>query len=105
MRASPRRRRFSRISGSSGLDVRLTIAFRDHHTYTPRDVRRIFDDAQAAGAVGVLTTEKDYVRLLPFRPFPIPIGFVPLTMEPYPLPEFRHWLADSLSAARDIILE
>ncbi len=90
---------------SSGLDIRGTLEFRDHHVYSRRDVTRIFAEARAAGAGAVLTTEKDYVRLLRFRPFPLRTGFVPLTMEPHPLPEFRHWLAGSLSAARDIILE
>ena len=51
----------------------------------------------------MLTTEKDYVRLLPHRPFPVPVAYLPLTMEPEPLPEFRRWLADSLRAARDIV--
>jgi hypothetical protein len=53
----------------------------------------------------VLTTEKDFVRLLPHRPFPMRAGWVPLTMEPDPLPEFRRWLAGSVSAARDIIID
>ena len=51
---------------------------------------------------GFLTTEKDFVRLLPFRPFPLPVGWVPLTMEPDPLPEFRRWLAGALAGARDL---
>jgi hypothetical protein len=33
----------------------------------------------------------------------MPLGWVPLTMEPDPLPEFRRWLAASLDGARDII--
>ena len=49
-----------------------------------------------------MTTEKDYVRLLPFRPFAVPIAYAPLTMEPEPEGDFRHWLAGSLRAARDI---
>ena len=53
--------------------------------------------AAAAGAAAVLTTEKDYVRLLPHRPFPMPVGWVPLTMEPDPLAEFRHWLAGAVA--------
>ena len=42
------------------------------------------------------------VRLLPFRPFPLAVGWVPLTMEPDPLPEFRRWLAGALAGARDL---
>jgi tetraacyldisaccharide 4'-kinase len=88
-------------------DARWTIArtmvFPDHHPYSSADVRRIVRAAREAGAVAVLTTEKDYVRLRPYRPFPMPVSWVPLTMEPDPLPEFRHWLAGSLRAARDIV--
>jgi tetraacyldisaccharide 4'-kinase len=89
---------------ASGYTLAGTLAFRDHHPYSRRDVQRIFETARAAGAEVVLTTEKDFVRLLPHRPFSMPAGWVPLTMEPDPLPEFRRWLAGSVSAARDIIV-
>jgi tetraacyldisaccharide 4'-kinase len=87
---------------ASGYQLARTLRFRDHHPYSRRDVERIFAAARAAGAGLVLTTEKDYVRLLPHRPFPLPAGWVPLTMEPDPLPDFRRWLAGSVGAARDI---
>ena len=88
---------------SLGCTLVRTLAFRDHHPYSRRDVNRIVAEAKTAGAQVVLTTEKDYVRLLPYRPFAMPIECVPLTMEPDPLPEFRQWLAGSLRAARDIV--
>jgi tetraacyldisaccharide-1-P 4'-kinase len=66
-------------------------------------VARILAAAASSRADVILTTEKDYVRLLPFRPFRLSIAAVPLTMEPDPLPEFRRFLADSLRAARDIV--
>jgi tetraacyldisaccharide 4'-kinase len=78
--------------------------FPDHHAYSADDVRAIFAEARAAGAGAVLTTEKDYVRLLPYRPFAMPVGWVPLTMEPEPAAEFRRWLVSSMAAARDIVL-
>jgi tetraacyldisaccharide 4'-kinase len=87
----------------AGWRVSGTRAFPDHHRYAARDVRQVAAEARASGAVSILTTEKDYVRLLPFRPFPVRLGFVPLTMEPDPLPDFRRWLAGALDAARDII--
>jgi tetraacyldisaccharide 4'-kinase len=87
----------------AGWPVLDTMAFRDHHPYSRRDLDRIAGAAQRAGARAVLTTEKDFVRLLPLRPFPVPIDWVPLIMEPDPLPEFREWLARSLNAARDIV--
>lgn len=86
----------------AGWTLAGTRAFADHQRYTASHVSTVVREARAAGAAAILTTEKDYVRLRPLRPFPMPIGWVPLTMEPEPLPEFRHWLAGSLDAARDI---
>jgi len=80
-----------------------TRTFRDHHPYSSRDVAEIFSAARTAGAEAVLTTEKDLVRLLPRRPFALPVGWAPFTMEPEPPDEFRRWLAVSVGAARDSI--
>jgi tetraacyldisaccharide 4'-kinase len=87
---------------AAGQNIVRTRSFRDHHRYSRRDLDRVFREARAAGAVRVLTTEKDYVRLLPLRPFPMPVVWVPLTMEPDSLPEFRRWLAGALAGARDL---
>ncbi len=48
---------------SVGLRLAARIAFRDHHRYTPRDLKRLARSAQAAGAAALITTEKDRVRL------------------------------------------
>lgn len=88
---------------AAGWQVCGTAAFRDHLRYSARGAAGIFERARGEGAAAVLTTEKDLVRLLPFRPFPMRLGAVPLTMEPDPLPEFRQWLAASMNAARDLI--
>jgi tetraacyldisaccharide 4'-kinase len=87
---------------AAGHAVAATHAFADHYRYSGRDVDRLAGEARAADAACILTTEKDYVRLLPFRPFPLPIGWVGLTMEPDPLPEFRRWLTGALAGARDL---
>ena len=89
---------------AAGIAIAGTRVFRDHHPYSPRDVARIFDEAAASGAGSVVTTEKDYVRLLPFRPFRLPVGWVPLTMEPEPADAFYAWLRSSMASARDIVL-
>jgi tetraacyldisaccharide 4'-kinase len=86
---------------SSGIEIAGTRSFRDHHRFSRDDVDAVFAAARAVNAAGVLTTEKDYVRLLRFRPFPLPVGFVPLTITPEPLAEFTAWLAAGLRAARD----
>lgn len=82
-----------------------TRTFRDHHPYSARDLAAIFREAEAAGASAVLTTEKDYVRLLPLRPFRMPVGWLPLTMEPEPPDAFRQWLVSSMASARDLVLD
>jgi tetraacyldisaccharide 4'-kinase len=87
---------------AGGHEVVATRSFRDHHRYSRSDLEGLVKAARARGATRILTTEKDYVRLLPFRPFALPIAWVPLTMEPDPLPEFRRWLVGALAAARDL---
>jgi tetraacyldisaccharide 4'-kinase len=87
---------------AAGYRVVKTLVFRDHHRYSRRDVERLVREAKTASAETILTTEKDYVRLLPFRPLDLPVRYVPLTMEPEPLPEFQGWLSGALAAARDI---
>ncbi len=86
-----------------GHEIVETLSFRDHYAYSRRDLDRVFATARAAGALRILTTEKDYVRMLPFRPFALPVSFVPMTIEPDPLPEFRAWLASQLDDARDLV--
>ena len=80
-----------------------TRAFRDHHPYSRGELDALSAQAAAAGAAALVTTEKDLVRLLQYRPFRLPVHAVALTMEPDPLPEFRQWLAGSLRSARDIV--
>lgn len=94
---------FASVS-AHGWTVAGRVAFRDHHPYSARDLRKVFAEADRAGAAAVLTTEKDYVRLLPHRPFPMAVGWLPLTMEPEPAGPFRHWLLSSIAAARDIVI-
>jgi tetraacyldisaccharide 4'-kinase len=87
-----------------GWTVVSTKVFADHHAYTPQDLDAVAAAARTAGADAIMTTEKDFVRLLPFRPFPLPVGWVPLTMEAEPRADFRQLLVSSLASARDIVL-
>jgi tetraacyldisaccharide 4'-kinase len=47
----------------SGCGVVETVAFADHHAYGMRDVERIVEVARAMNATGLVTTEKDGVKL------------------------------------------
>lgn len=89
---------------AAGPKLAGTRAFQDHHAYSTTDLHRLFQAARASGAEALLTTEKDYVRLLPHRPFPMRVGYLPLTMEPEPRAKFRQWLVSAVASARDIVL-
>jgi tetraacyldisaccharide 4'-kinase len=89
---------------AQGFAVAGTRRFGDHHPFSAADVARLLEEARAAKARAILTTEKDYVRLLPHRPFGLAVGYVPLTMDVEPHDAFRRWLLESVAAARDIIL-
>lgn len=94
--------RFFEDLRSAGWTLAETVPFRDHHPYSPRDVMRIVRRAGQCGAVRIVTTEKDAVRLLRFRPFSVPLVTVPLHVEPQPADEFKAWLAEAIGSARDL---
>jgi tetraacyldisaccharide 4'-kinase len=85
---------------AAGWDVREAVGFPDHHRYSREDAARLAERARKAGAKAIVTTEKDVVRLLPFRPMPSPVVWVPLDMRIEPAPAFRAWLAARLVAER-----
>jgi tetraacyldisaccharide 4'-kinase len=47
----------------AGCGVLDTIAFQDHHAYTMRDIERIVELGRQLNATGLVTTEKDSVKL------------------------------------------
>jgi len=48
---------------AGGVRLATTTAFPDHHPYTVKDMDRLLASARGAGAVALVTTEKDEVRL------------------------------------------
>lgn len=85
---------------AAGCTVAGEMQFADHHPYSREDLRRLSDRAQSAGAVMVVTTEKDFVRLLPFRPFPVPIVAAAMSLELDDTAAFDAWLAGAIERAR-----
>jgi tetraacyldisaccharide 4'-kinase len=81
-----------------GWTVAGELAFGDHHRYTPGDLDRIVMAMHTARAVMILTTEKDLVRMLPLRPLPMPVAWVPLRVSVEPARAFADWLANRCSA-------
>lgn len=92
--------RFTRALEAAGWTVSRLLAFRDHHRYTRHDLDAIVRAVREAGATAVLTTEKDAVRLLPLRPFAVPIAAVPLDVTVEPAAEFAAWLDARCREAR-----
>jgi tetraacyldisaccharide 4'-kinase len=92
--------RFTRSLEQAGYSVATSLAFADHHAYTARDLEAIAGAAAAAGARTVVTTMKDAVRLLPLRPFPLPLVAIPLEVAIEPDAAFRAFLFARLNGAR-----
>jgi tetraacyldisaccharide 4'-kinase len=51
---------------SYGINILQTVTFRDHHRYTQQDIDRLLQLRASTGAVGLITTEKDQVKLKQF---------------------------------------
>jgi tetraacyldisaccharide 4'-kinase len=94
--------RFFEELGASGWTVVGTAPFPDHHRYTTGDLARLVAAARSAGAMALITTEKDVMRLLRFRPLPLPLIWVPLDVRIEPAPAFRRWLGERLAAERSV---
>jgi tetraacyldisaccharide 4'-kinase len=85
---------------AAGWTIARELRFRDHHRYSRADVDAIAAAAREAGAAAVLTTEKDLVRLLPFRPFPVRFAFAPLALRIDGADTFDAWLKERVAAPR-----
>lgn len=92
--------RFFEDIRTAGWNLVGTAAYPDHYRYTARDVARLAIAARAAGAAALMTTEKDLMRLLPFRPLPVPLLWLPLEVRIEPAAAFRRWLTDRLADER-----
>lgn len=88
--------RFFESVEAEGWTVAAQVAFPDHHPFTAADMARVVATAAEARAVMVLTTEKDLVRMLPLRPFPLPVAGVPMRVVIEPAHEFRAWLQERI---------
>jgi tetraacyldisaccharide 4'-kinase len=54
---------FAAMLTEAGCGIVETVAFQDHHRYTPADIDRILEVARGLNATGFVTTEKDAVKL------------------------------------------
>jgi tetraacyldisaccharide 4'-kinase len=84
--------RFFRALRERGYEVAREVAFPDHHWFTATEVDRIRQVAREVGADGVVTTEKDAVRLSSLPGW----AAFPLEVTIQPSDPFRSWLRDRL---------
>ena len=92
--------RFTRGLESAGWQVVQSITHRDHHRFTGEDLAVAARAVRDHNAAGLLTTEKDAMRLLPLRPFAVPIAAVPLDVSIEPAAAFEEWLAGRMRGIR-----
>jgi tetraacyldisaccharide 4'-kinase len=83
-----------------GFEIVREMRFRDHHPFSRPDVEHIVRAARATRAELVVTTEKDLMRLLPLRPIPAPLAWVPLNVRIEPELEFRSWLQSRINESQ-----
>ncbi|MCX6552028.1 MAG: tetraacyldisaccharide 4'-kinase, partial [Acidobacteria bacterium] len=98
--AIARPERFFEDLRASGWPVAGTTAYPDHHRFTSREIADLVATARRGGAAALMTTEKDLMRLQPFRPLPLPVMWLPLRIRVEPADAFARWLCDRLADER-----
>jgi hypothetical protein len=92
--------RFFKTVEALGWEVAQPMVYRDHHWFTRKDVATIHDTVQTLGAGGVITTEKDAVRLTSLAlPHDIAWTYVPMRASIEPAREFHDWFMARLAEA------
>jgi len=66
---------------AAGIDPIAEAFYRDHHTYTERDIRDLLQLRQRSEAGGFVTTEKDAVNLGGYLDSLAPLAVIPVKME------------------------
>jgi len=92
--------RFHRGLVEQGWNVVDHLSLPDHYAFRVRDLDVLSALVARHRAAAILTTEKDAMRLLPLRPLPVPIAYIPLDVAVDPADDFRAWLLGRLAEAR-----
>ena len=93
--------RFFKTVEALDWEIAQPMVFRDHHWFTRADVETIHDAVQTLGAGGVITTEKDAVRLTSLAlPHDIAWTYVPMRAAIEPAREFKDWFLARLAEAQ-----
>jgi tetraacyldisaccharide 4'-kinase len=81
---------------ATGFEVAAELTWPDHHRFTRADVARMRALVAGSGASGIVTTEKDMVRLLPLRPLPFSVAWQRLEVRVEPSDTFKAWIIGRL---------
>jgi tetraacyldisaccharide 4'-kinase len=93
--------RFFETVAALGWEVAETIVFRDHHWFSLKDVETMHDTVQTLGAGGVITTEKDAVRLTSLAlPHDTTWAYVPMRASIEPALDYKAWFTARLADAK-----
>ena len=85
---------FKRSLAVAGIDILDFQVFEDHHIYSEKDLQSLIDMAERTGAYGLITTEKDLVKLRGMRcEFPL----MALQMSVVPEEGFDQFILGKLS--------
>jgi tetraacyldisaccharide 4'-kinase len=71
-------RSFADTLDAAGIRRMGFAEFPDHHWFTPADLAELVRDARASGAQGLVTTEKDWVRVRELPPPALPLWVLPV---------------------------
>jgi len=66
-------RGFADTLGTAGVRVAGLMEYPDHHWFAQRDLEELAQQARALGVDGLITTEKDWVRLRSLTPLSLPL--------------------------------
>ena len=66
---------------TAGIEPVAEAFYRDHHSYSERDIRDLLDLRQRSQADGFVTTEKDAINLDGFLAALEPLAVIPVKME------------------------
>ena len=66
--------------GMIGVSPAGSSVFRDHHWYSPSDIRKLVKRAEKTGAVALVTTEKDAVRISGITDLRLPVYVLRIDM-------------------------
>jgi tetraacyldisaccharide 4'-kinase len=71
---------FADTLDAAGIRRVALAEFPDHHWFTPSDLHELARDALGAGAQGMITTEKDWIRLRDLPAPPLPLWVLPIRL-------------------------